>query len=210
MVLLEHRGVTPGVDQTARVAPNATICGDVTIGPNTSIGFGVVITAESGPVRIGSNCVIMDTAVIRGVKDDPVTIGNNVLVGPRAYLVGCTIEDEVFLATGATVFNGARIGKRSWVRINGIVHLRTVLPPDAIVPLNWIALDDPVSILPPDKQDEIWTILKRLDFPKYVFGVERPPAGQSIMPEIMPRYAAALRRWHAEDAMLLDQGDQGG
>jgi carbonic anhydrase/acetyltransferase-like protein (isoleucine patch superfamily) len=204
MALIEQRGFRPSVDPTTRVAPNATICGDVIIGPNTSIGFGVVITAESGPVRIGANCVIMDTAVIRGVRKDPAKIGNNVLVGPRAYLVGCTIEDEVFLATGATVFNGARIERMAEVRINGIVHLRTVLPAGAIVPLNWVAVGDPVSILPAEKHDEIWAIQERLDFPKHVFGIERPPAGQSIMPNIMPRYASALRHWHADDAISSD------
>jgi carbonic anhydrase/acetyltransferase-like protein (isoleucine patch superfamily) len=196
---IRHRGATPMIDATVRVAPNAIICGDVTIGPNTSIGFGAVITAESGPVRIGANCVVMDTAVIRGVRNNPVMIGNNVLVGPRAYLVGCTIEDEAFLATGATVFNGARVGKGAEVRINGTVHLRTVVPPGETVPINWIAVGDPVTILPPDRHDEIWAIQKELDFPGYVFGVDRPPSGESVMPAVMPRYAGALRRWHGDD-----------
>jgi carbonic anhydrase/acetyltransferase-like protein (isoleucine patch superfamily) len=196
---LEHNGHAPRINETVRVAPNAVICGDVTIGPNSSIGFGAVITAESGPVRIGVNCVVMDTAVIRGVRKNPVAIGDNVLVGPRAYLVGCDIADDVFLATGATVFNGARIGRRSTVRINGIVHLRTVLPESSVVPLNWIAVGDPVQILSPDRHEEIWAIQKELDFPRYVFGVDRPAPGQSFMPDVMPRYAGALRRWHAGD-----------
>jgi carbonic anhydrase/acetyltransferase-like protein (isoleucine patch superfamily) len=196
---VDHRGIAPRIDPSARIAPTAVVCGEVTIGPNCSIGFGAVIVAESGPVTIGANCVIMDTAVIRGVRKNPVVLGDNVLVGPRAYLVGCEIADEVFLATGATVFNGARIGRRAVVRINGLVHLRTVLADDAVVPLNWIAIGDPARILSPDRHDEIWAIQKELDFPKYVFGVDRPPPGQSMMPEIMPRYAAALRRWHEDD-----------
>jgi len=198
-MILEHKGARPTIDPDVRIAPNAVICGDVTIGPNCSIGFGAVITAESGPVRIGPNCVIMDTAVIRGVRNNPVEIRSNVLVGPRAYLVGCTVEEDAFLATGATVFNGARVGRRAEVRINGIVHIRTLLPEGAIVPLNWIAVGKPARILPPDQHDEIWAIQKPLDFPRYVFGVERPAEGQSIMPEVMPRYAAAVRRWDEGD-----------
>jgi carbonic anhydrase/acetyltransferase-like protein (isoleucine patch superfamily) len=198
-MILEHRGVRPGIHASTRIAPNAVICGDVTIGPNGSVGFGAVITAESGKVTIGENCVIMDTAVIRGVRDNPVSIADNVMVGPRACLTGCTVESEAFIATGATIFNGARIGRNAEVRINAIVHLRTVLPADATVPLNWIAIGDPARILPPHMHDEIWTIQKALDFPKYVFGIDRPPPGESIMPAVMPRYAKALTHWHEAD-----------
>ena len=138
-MILEHGGKTPTIHPTARVAPNATVCGEVTIGANTSIGFGAVVTAESGPVEIGENCVVMDTAVLRGVRGNPLRLGDNVLVGPRAHLTGCTVEDNCFIATGASVFNGARIGTNSEVRINGVVHLRTVLEPGTTVPIAWVA-----------------------------------------------------------------------
>lgn len=197
-MLLTHDGKRPTIDPTTRVAPTAVICGDVTIGANGSIGFGAVLTAESGPISIGDNCVVMDTAVIRGVKRNPVRIGSNVLVGPRAYLTGCEIGDSAFIATGASIFNGARIGARAEVRINGIVHIRTVLPPDATVPLGWIAVGDPAEILPPHEHERIWAIQKALDFPKFVFGVDRPAEGESLMPTVMPRYAASLRR-HLKD-----------
>ena len=117
-MMFEHGGKRPIIDASARIAPNAVICGDVTIGENSSIGFGAVVTAESGKVAIGRNCVIMDTAVIRGVRNNPVSVADNVMIGPRAYLVGYTVESEAFLATGATVFSGARIGRNAEVRIN--------------------------------------------------------------------------------------------
>ncbi len=197
-MILEHDGAVPEIDATARIAPNAVLCGDVRVGANTSIGFGVVLTAESGPIAIGANCVVMDTAVIRGTRRHPVEIGDNVLIGPHAYLSGCNVEDNAFLATGAAVLNGARIGARAEVRVNGIVHLKTVLPPDAVVPLNWIAVGDPAEILPPERHEEIWAIQKPLDFPGTVFGVARPQAGKTFMPEVMPRYARTLAR-HKND-----------
>lgn len=197
-MLLEHDGARPTIDPTTRIAPNALVCGDVTIGANCSIGFGAVLTAESGPIRIGANCVVMDTVVLRSLKRHPLVIGENVLVGPRASLSGCTVEDNAFLATGATVFNGATIGARAEVRVNGIIHVMTVLPPDAVVPLGWIAVGDPAEILPPDRHEDIWAIQERLDFPRVVFGVERPPPGGTLMPEVMPRYARSLGR-HKRD-----------
>ena len=143
--------------------------------------------------------MIMDTAVIRGVRNNPVKIGRNVLVGPRAYLTGCTIGDDVFLATGCTIFNGAEIGVQSEVRVNAIVHLRTRLEPGSMVPLGWIAVGDPAHILPPNEHEKIWEIQKPLNFPKYVFGVERPDQGETIMPGVMPKYASALKTWHNQD-----------
>ena len=198
-VILEHGGKHPNIHASARIAPNAVVCGDVTIGENCSIGFGAVLTAESGPIIIGKNVIVMDTAVLRGVRGAPLTIGDNVLIGPHAYLTGCTIEDEVFLATGVTVFNKAVVKRRAEVRINAIVHLRTVLPEGATVPLGWIAVGDPARILPPEKHDEIWSIQRALDFPMTVFGVERPAEGESLMTDVMPRYAKALARWHAQN-----------
>lgn len=198
-MILEHEGKRPSIAASARIAPNAVVCGDVTIGENCAIGFGAVLTAESGPVVIGRNVVVMDTAVLRGVRDAALTIGDNVLVGPHSYLTGCMVEDEVFIATGATVFNKAVLKRRSEVRINAIVHLRTVLAEDAVVPLGWVAVGDPAIILPPERHDEIWAVQRELDFPKTIFGVERPAEGESLMPAVMPRYARALARRHSQD-----------
>ncbi|PJK31537.1 gamma carbonic anhydrase family protein [Minwuia thermotolerans] len=192
MTLLEHEGKAPRIDPLARIAPNAVICGDVTVGANTSVGFGAVLTAESGPIAVGANCVIMDTAVLRGVRGAALVIGDNVLVGPRACLTGCRVGHNVFIATGASVFNGAVIGAGAEVRINGVVHIRTVLAEGATVPIGWVAVGDPARILPPVEHDAIWAVQKDLDFPKVVFGVGRPPPGGSMMPDVMPKYAARL------------------
>ena len=194
----EHQGKRPTIDASAWVAPNATLVGDVRIGARTAISYGAVLSAEDGTITIGEDCVVMENAVIKANKHAPLRIGHRVLVGPHAYLTGCTIADEVFLATGSRVFNGASIGARAEVRINGVVHLRTRLDADATVPIGWIAVGNPATILPPERHEEIWAVQKPLDFPKFVFGVERPPPGESIMPQVMPRYARALAR-HRDD-----------
>jgi carbonic anhydrase/acetyltransferase-like protein (isoleucine patch superfamily) len=199
-MILEHDGKRPHIHESVYVAPTAVICGDVSIGEDSRVLFGAVITAEGGPVKIGSDCIIMENAVIRGTGRHPAEIRDHVLVGPRAYLTGCSVEDDVFLATGATVFNGAVIKTRTEVRINGVVHLKTVLPEDTVVPIGWVAVGNPAEILPPDKHRQIWEIQEPLDFPRCVFGLERPPAGQTVMPELTQRYAAFLGR-HKDDAV---------
>jgi len=200
-VLLEHRGKTPHIDSSAYIAPTATICGDVSIGKNSRILFGATLVAEGGPVEIGANCIIMENAVIRGTPGFPARLGNAILVGPHAYLTGCVVEDSVFLATGTTVFNGAHIGTKAEVRINGVVHIKTKLPSGSTVPIGWVAVGDPAQLFPPNEHDHIWTIQEPLNFPRTVFGLERAPDGETIMPEMTTRYAHALGR-HFEDRLL--------
>lgn len=197
-MLIEHAGKSPRIHGSAWVAPNATISGDVEIGSESRVLFGAVLTADGGPIRVGSRCVIMENAVLRGTGRFPLTIGDRVLIGPRAYLSGCTVDDEAFLATGTAIFNGARIGHRAEVRVNGIVHLNTVLPDEALVPIGWVAVGNPASILPADRHDDIWAIQEPLDFPFEVFGVDRSP---DMMTEIMNRYSRSLGR-HAGDRFI--------
>ena len=87
-MLLEHRGRRPRIHESAYVAPTAVICGDVTIGEDCQILFGAVLVAEGGPVVIGSNCIIMEYAVVRGTSSHPTHLGDHVLVGPHTHLTG--------------------------------------------------------------------------------------------------------------------------
>lgn len=174
-MLIEHQGKLPSIDPTAYVAPTAVVCGDVRIGPRTHVSFGAVIESHGAPVRIGAQCVIRENLNIRSTSRDAVTIGDHVLVGPHASLKGCTIEDQSFLATGARVYQGARVGERTEVRIDGVVHVGSVLPPRSLVPIKWVAVGDPAQILPPEKHDEIDEILGGMDFAHQVYGIEQLP-----------------------------------
>ncbi|MBK8808725.1 MAG: gamma carbonic anhydrase family protein [Bacteroidales bacterium] len=178
-MILKHLDKEPTIDASSFIAPNAVICGEVKIGKNVRIMFGAQIIAESSPISIGDNCIILENAVIRGTDNYQVTIGANCLIGPNTHLAGCTLEDNVFVATGASVFHGAILKTGSEVRINGVVHLKTVLPENTTVPISWIAVGDPVQILPPDKHEEIWAVQKPLNFPLSVYGIERPTPGKS-------------------------------
>jgi carbonic anhydrase/acetyltransferase-like protein (isoleucine patch superfamily) len=200
-MLIEHQGKKPTVAPSAIIAPTAVICGDVTIGDHSSVGFGAAIVADGQPVKIGNHCIIRDQAVIRSTAKHPVSIGNSVLIGPHSTLLGCTIEDEVFLATGCAIFHASKICKQSEVRIHGVVHLKTVLPEKSTVPIGWIAVGDPVEILPPYEHEKIWAIQKPLNFPQEVYGVERGPDGSADMKEITSNVAKALAS-HKKDRLI--------
>jgi carbonic anhydrase/acetyltransferase-like protein (isoleucine patch superfamily) len=201
MPLFSHMGHSPDIHPTAYVAPTATVCGNVTVGAGCRVLFGACLVAEGEPIAIDDTCIIMENAVIRSTDTHATVIGSHCLIGPHAHLVGCTLEPCVFVATGVSVFHGATLGYGSEVRVNGVVHLRTRLAAHATVPIGWIAVGDPAEILPPDRHDEIWAIQKPLDFPRFVYGVERAPEGETNMRAVTERRSRALAT-HATDTII--------
>jgi carbonic anhydrase/acetyltransferase-like protein (isoleucine patch superfamily) len=200
-MILTHRDHQPTIDPSAYIAPTAVVCGDVTIGPGSCVGFNAVLVAEGAPLIVGSNCIVRENAVVRSVTNHPVRIGNNVLIGPGSSLTGCTVEDECFLATNVTIFHDAVIRRGAEIRINAIVHVKTVVPEDATVPIAWVAVGDPVKILPPNEHDAIWETLRPLNFPTLAYGVPRSGDSRNDMRRITRVVSESLSEHHNDLAL---------
>jgi carbonic anhydrase/acetyltransferase-like protein (isoleucine patch superfamily) len=175
------------IDPSAWVAPSAVVTGDVTIGAGSRVLHGAVVNGDSGPVVIGSDVLVMELAVVRGRASHPLRIGNAVLVGPHAHLNGTSVEDEVFVATGVSMFPGSVAGTGSELRVNSVLHVNSWLEPGTVVPIGWVAAGRPAQLFSPDRHEALWAVQEPLDFPGTVYGV---PRGTS-MREIMRRQSAA-------------------
>lgn len=189
-MLVRHRGLEPSIDPSAYVAPSAVVVGDVRIAAGARILHGAVLTAEDGVVIIGEDTVVMENALVRGRRGHPAEIGSAVMVGPHAQVNGSTVEDEAFIATGASLFPGSTIGAGAEVRINGVVHVNTVVAAGAVVPIGWVAVGDPATILPPDRHEEIWAIQRELDFVGTVYGLGRDVPMRDLMRRQSAYYGA--------------------
>jgi len=195
-MLYEHLGARPRVHDTAVIAPTAVISGDVELSAHCQVLHGAVITAEGGPITIGENVIVMENALIRATAADAVHIGAHTLVGTLASIAGASVGEEVFLASGARVFNGAHVGNQCEIRVNAIVMRRAVLPEGTVVPIGWVAVGDPVQLFSPDQSEEIALAQPELDFPGHVFGVDRDTP--DLMVQLTERYGQSLAR-HADD-----------
>lgn len=184
-MLITHLGKSPRIDPSAYVAPNAVLCGDVTVGPGCRILFGAQVIAEGGAIVIGAECIVMENAVLRSTARHSLSVGNNCLIGPNAHVVGSTIEDEVFVATGAAVFHGSRLGKGCEVRIHAVVHLRTDVAPGDTVPIGWVAVGSPAQYFPASEHAKIWELQQPLDFPQTVYGLSRADASMIAITRTM-------------------------
>ena len=175
-MISSHLGVSPRIDPTAYIAPNAMVYGNVTIGANARILFGAQIIAEGGAITIGEECVIMENAVLRSLDNHPLNIANNCLIGPHAHVVGCTLEEEVFVATNASVLHASHVGARSEIRIGAGVPIKTHVKPSSMIPIGWDAVGNPAEILPTEEHECIWRIQKPLNFPLSVYGLDQEEA----------------------------------
>jgi carbonic anhydrase/acetyltransferase-like protein (isoleucine patch superfamily) len=191
-MLLEHRGRRPVVPESAYVAPSAVLCGAVFLGEGSRVLHGAVLTAENGEVRLGENSVVMENALVRGRADHPALIGDAVLVGPHAHVNGATVENEVFIATGAALFPGSVAGTGAELRINSVLHVNSRLEAGTILPIGWIAAGDPAQLFSPDRHEELWQIQRELDFPGMVYGVPRGTPLREIMARQSAFYGAHL------------------
>ena len=199
-MILTHAGIAPRIDPAAWVAPDATICGDVEIAAGARVLHGARIIGEAGgKIRIGRDVIVMENAVVRAGPRHPCQIGDHCLIGPHAHVTGCTVEEQVFIATGASIFHGAEVGKGAIIRVDAIVHLKTRLEPDAVVPIKWIALGDPAQLFPPEKHEELSVVLRELNFSMTVYGLD--PATPNRMMEVTRRLSDSLGA-HKDDTPL--------
>jgi carbonic anhydrase/acetyltransferase-like protein (isoleucine patch superfamily) len=186
--------VIPG---SAYVAPSAVLCGAVTLGERARVLHGAVLTAEDGEIWVGEDVVIMENALVRGRSRHPASVGNAVLIGPHVHLNGATVEDEVFIATGASLFPGSVAGRGSELRINSVLHVNSRLMPKTIIPIGWIAAGNPAQLFSPDQHEELWRVQAELDFPGTVYGVPRDAPMRTIMARQIEFYGA-----HRDDQII--------
>lgn len=199
-MIVEHGGARPRIAASAYVAPTAVVCGDVTVGERCRILFGAVLTAEGGPVTLGDDVIVMENAVVRGRPGHACAVGDNVLIGPHAHVNGASLGTAAFVATGASIFAGASVGEGAEVRIGGVVHVNTLLPDGAIVPIGWVAVGNPATVLPPGRHDDIAAIQQGLDFVGTMYGVDRSEPAEEVR-HITTHYVELLGR-HRGDVVI--------
>jgi carbonic anhydrase/acetyltransferase-like protein (isoleucine patch superfamily) len=131
--LLSLDSGSTSIDQSAFVAPNATIIGNVRIGRESTILFGAVIRGDSEAITIGNQSNVQDLCCLHCDPGFPCRLGNRVTVGHGAIVHGAEIEDDVLIGIRAVVMNGAKIGRDSIIGAGALVPEGKVIPPRSVV-----------------------------------------------------------------------------
>lgn len=121
MAIYELDQIAPRIDASAWVADSAQVMGNVEMAEETSVWFGAVVRGDTETIRIGKGSNIQDASVLHADIGKPLTIGENVTVGHKVMLHGCSIGDGSLIGIGAIVLNGAKIGKGCIVGAGSLV-----------------------------------------------------------------------------------------
>ena len=140
-MILKFKKWFPKIKRSAWIAPSADVIGNVKIGKDSSVWFGTVIRGDVHKIRIGERTSIQDLSMVHVThykKDDmsdgnPTIIGDDVTVGHKVMLHGCTIEDCCLIGMNATILDGAVIGKGSIVGANSLVTSNKKFPPHSLI-----------------------------------------------------------------------------
>ena len=134
MNILAYRNILPQLAPDVFVAPGAWVIGDVVIGERSSIWFNTVVRGDVHFIRIGSETSVQDNSTLHVTAPNfPMHIGNRVIIGHKAIVHGCTVEDECLIGMGSIILDGAKIGRGSVIAAGALIPPGFEVPPESVV-----------------------------------------------------------------------------
>lgn len=136
-----YKNINPTIHETAFIAKNATITGDVTIGELTSVWFNTVIRGDVAPTRIGKRVSIQDLSMLHQSPDTPLVIEDDVTIGHQVTLHSSTIRKNALVGMGSIILDGAEVGESAFIGAGSLV------PPGKKIPPNTLAFGSPAKVV---------------------------------------------------------------
>lgn len=132
-MLKHYQGILPTIHPTAFIEESAQIIGDVSVGADSSVWFQAVLRGDVGRIRIGARTNVQDGTIIHESSSCPAIIGDDVTIGHRVVLHGCTVRDSCLIGIGAIVLDGAEIGEACIIGAGAVITEGMVVPPRSLV-----------------------------------------------------------------------------
>ena len=125
--------LSPTVDPSAFIAPNAVLIGKVRVGAQTSVWFNSILRGDINYIEVGDRTNIQDGCMLHVTHEDPVVVGEEVTVGHGVILHGSTVESGCLVAMGAIILDGARVGTGSLVAAGALITPGMHVPKNSLV-----------------------------------------------------------------------------
>ncbi|MCW9025113.1 MAG: gamma carbonic anhydrase family protein [Gammaproteobacteria bacterium] len=159
MTIRTFENMAPVIGDGVYIDEAALVVGNVDIGNESSVWPFTVIRGDVNSIRIGVCTNIQDNSVLHVSHKGPynpegnaLSIGNNVTVGHRVILHGCTVMDNCLIGMGATIMDGAIIHP------NTLVGAGTLIAPNKELESGYLWLGSPAKRVRPLTEEEIASI----------------------------------------------------
>jgi len=139
----------PRIDESAWVAPNATLIGTVSLGAESSVWFGAVLRGDNDRIVLGARTNVQDQCMLHTDDGIELVLGEGVTVGHHVVLHGCTVGDGSLIGIGSVILNRARIGK------NTVIGAKSLIAEGKEIPDGVLALGSPAKVIRPLTDDEL-------------------------------------------------------
>jgi len=132
-VIRDFNSISPKIHETAFVAPNSTVIGDVVLGANSTIWYNAVLRGDIDSIVVGDNTNIQEGCILHCKKGADVKIGSHVTIGHGAILHSCHIGNNTLIGMGAIVLDDSVIGNNCLIAAGSVVTSRTKIPDGSLI-----------------------------------------------------------------------------
>lgn len=132
-VLERYLERVPRVAANVRIAAGAAVIGDVRLGEDVSIWYGCVLRGDVNHIEIRERSNVQDGAVVHLGDRNATLVAEEVVIGHRAVVHGCTIGGGTLVGIQATILDDAVIGEGSVIGSCALVTAGAVIPPHSLV-----------------------------------------------------------------------------
>ena len=144
MNIRSHNGVHPIIAEGVYVDPASVIIGDVNIGAGSSVWPMTVIRGDIHRIRIGERTSVQDGSVLHVTHAGPynpdgfpLIIGDDVTIGHKAMLHGCTLQNRILIGMAAVIMDGAVVNDEV------IVGAGALVPPGKVLESGYLYVGNP-------------------------------------------------------------------
>ncbi|RIN87943.1 gamma carbonic anhydrase family protein [Mammaliicoccus sciuri] len=155
-MIKSFKGQKPQIDQSCYIADNATLIGDITIGPKSSVWFNSVIRGDVAPTIIGEGVNIQDLCCLHQSPNQPLIVEDFVTVGHKVTLHSSIIRKHALIGMDSTILDGAEIGEYAFIGAGSLV------PPGKKIPPHTLAFGRPAKVIRELTEDD-YNELKRIN-----------------------------------------------
>ncbi|MRG85226.1 gamma carbonic anhydrase [Salinibacillus xinjiangensis] len=131
-MIYEYKGKKPSIDESAFIAHDVVITGDVTIQEQSSIWFKTVIRGDVSPVHIGKKVNVQDQCMLHQSPEKPLILEDGVSVGHQVLLHSAVIRKNALIGMGAKILDGAEIGEGAFIGAGSLVTPGKKIPPKTL------------------------------------------------------------------------------